>query len=249
MDRDERVEYATQLRSLRRAEATFGTPLVWLDALADKLEAEPERSREHLSARERAWLEEEFPRAAQLAGYGDGQDVEEFDVPGVVVDMLDLFIRNAAQALGALLDASRTGDGVVRAEALARRSLDDIRQPAAGLPKAVRERDEAQFLAHERLEVINQLADVAAASERERDEVREALRDLLCHDVTIYPAWLYRDLERARAVLEGVERTHALVPVEQLKRASEAVRSVAGGDFGNALAAAARGERVEEWPA
>lgn len=93
----------------------------------------------------------------------------------------------------------------------------------------------------------------AAAAER-----GEALRGLLNHPVDIYPAWLYRDLERAREVMEGVERTHAIVPVAKLGLAARHARSAAKGgppmwrDERNLLAdafeAAARGKRVE-WPA
>lgn len=88
---------------------------------------------------------------------------------------------------------------------------------------------------------------------RERDEAREALRELRdALKATYGPprgqnTRLDTAVQRTGAVLEGVERTHALVPLAALKRAAEASRSVAGFEFAEALLAAARGERVE-WP-
>lgn len=113
-----------------------------------------------------------------------------------------------------------------------------------------------------------------AVAERERDEAREALRELIedssallrAHTRAIwtlsgeatYPpgergamgAWAQARLAAARAVLEGVERTHALVPVQalgELAAVLDGLPFAKGAGWANTLRAAARGERPE-WP-
>lgn len=105
------------------------------------------------------------------------------------------------------------------------------------------------------------VAHSAAGTRRSRDEAREALRDLLAAIDTNGRHFVDGPLARAMAdaerLLSGVERTHALVPVEALKRAADYAHGVifeydAEGRAAEADArrfeAAARGERVE-WPA
>lgn len=100
---------------------------------------------------------------------------------------------------------------------------------------------------------------------RERDEAREALRDLLDALDKVRLAGVIADMETAyraqtggRMVLEGVERTHALVPNEVLKKAAWFARCRAKSPVGldassdakiweERLLATARGERVD-WP-
>lgn len=90
-------------------------------------------------------------------------------------------------------------------------------------------------------EVCLQLAEPLYGALLLRADVGD-LREL--HDTL--PSWDEFRRMIALVVLDA-EVTTVPVPREVLERASEAVRPVAGGDFGNALAAAARGERVE-WP-
>lgn len=109
-------------------------------------------------------------------------------------------------------------------------------------------------------------------AERERDEAREALRELLdalntygdrlpLEQMVALRSGLNGAGERARAVLEGVERTHACVRIGELEEAVELLEHVPGytgpgeiegGDAREraqwlmvAFTAAARGERVE----
>lgn len=68
--------------------AASGERVDWeaVDAGHSIVPAQDAGRRDRLTVRERTWLTEDFARAAELAGYGPGKDVEDFDVPGVVLD-------------------------------------------------------------------------------------------------------------------------------------------------------------------
>jgi hypothetical protein len=97
--------------------------------------------------------------------------------------------------------------------------------------------------------------------ERERDEAREALRDLLAEfEVAVQDkrAPSNGPLLRAEAILKGVERTHTIVPNKSLVRAAAYAEMRSGVlqtgpaaslamRWSEAFRAAARGERVD-WP-
>lgn len=103
----------------------------------------------------------------------------------------------------------------------------------------------------------------------ERDEAREALRDLSAAIEGLSVSWSTRGIRvseaeweaiavpaaAARAVLEGVERTHALVPLRSLNWIAYALSLSPGqtmsetrrSDLARACEAAVHGERVD-WP-
>lgn len=88
---------------------------------------------------------------------------------------------------------------------------------------------------------------------RERDEAREVLRELVDRvRGTQDRGWgfLVAAVAHAERVLEGVERTHALVPIavlEQIAGTLDGGPELELGDYIDAMNAAARGEHAE-WP-
>lgn len=196
--------------------------------MADKLEAEPDHDAVDTVA---AILDE---IASSAAG-------DEGSVP---LDDRDCD-QDAERIVRAVLEAEPAHEDTGLAEAMEQRLRERFPFILRDLPFAT---------------IAGAVAEVAGervvATEAERDEAREALRGMIDAFSFASPKRRNDAVNVALAVLEGVERTHALVPVTVLERYADAAQEQARGtgewrrkwqSLATAARAAARGERVD-WP-
>lgn len=238
---DERTDEQTSF--VRVGQPGDGVRVAPVPDVADKLEAEPEPP-------------EGNPVASRELALARARDVRERDEAREDLEQIRVHLEDARSALDGPMEGATPPDcsisdlaeAVARSASLTRRGRDEAREAI--------ERAEAE---------AERWKSAAADASIERDTTREALRELLnAHEasaITYAPAGSAVVADAcilAREVLEGVERTHTLVPVAALESIAERFQAAAlDAPLGTAskrfvemakrVQAAARGEHVE-WP-